>query len=660
MQTYAGLRPGDLATALETGLALASADLDQAVAIGGEGDARAILGQLDLAARHARRAYGRSAALWAVHPDREIREAANEAQVRFEAWKADAFARRDLFAVLSAVDAAGLTAAERRHLELWRATGRINGAHLDDDAAGQLKTAREQATQLAIEIAERFVAETPVMELTRDELEGLPAGLLDTLEPGSAPDTMKLRVEFATRDEVLQGVRRRDIREQFWWRLYERSRTTNLEPMQELFELRRRIAQLAGFGSWAQLRTSTAALRTVDAARGTLDDLGEPAHAAARAFRAACERAVEGQTGDDGFQPWDQYVAVAELGRGLGVDAESLRRFLPLDGVLDGLFRLSREVFGIRVEERPESLGWHEDVRTLAMIDDATGEEIGLILFDPFARDGKMASTNAFMELLESEPAGADGRRSPSVTMLVTMFPKPVDGGPVLLSTSDVDPLFHEFGHILDFTIGSRNHPPVIEDNWWGTDWAEGPAMFLGAFGITPDVLATYARDPQSGEPIPAEAVNALAAIQGLEKVPYLERYLGLGRLDLAVHGPEPDDLDEAWREAWAPNPLPQPADHFQPFNMIMAVGGYDAALYGVPYAMVIRDALLDTFAREGWLNGETGRRYVREVLVPGPFVPPQERLAAFLGGPVSADALVEGVNQALRVASEASSPIAG
>ncbi len=650
VKTYAGLQPNDLEADLEHGIGLADAAVDQAISIATTGDARAALGQLERTARHSIAAYGRSAALRTVHPDLAIREVAAEAQARFDAWQASVFARPDLFAALDAVDDAPLTPAERRHLDLWRANGRINGAHLDGAARDEMKAAQERASQLSIEISDRFVAEVPIMELTLEELDGLPAQLLDTLEPGAVPGTRRLRVEFATRDEVLTGVRRRDIRERFWWLLGERSAATNREPMRELFELRRRIAQLAGFASWAELKTSTAAMRTVETASASLEALDGPVRPAAEAFITACTAALGGRPGDDGFEPWDQYVAVAELGRGLGVDRESLRRFLPLQGVLDGLFRLSREVFGIRVEERPQALGWHEDVRTLALIDEATGEEIGLCLFDPYARDGKDASTDAYMDLLATDGPAADGLQPPGVTMLVTMVPKPAQGRPTLLSVGDVDGLFHEFGHVLDFTIGSRRWP-VMDAGWWGIDWVEGPSMSMGNWACSPEVLATFAQDPDTGESISAEVAEALAAMKGLDNLPYLERYLALGRLDLAVHGPEAVDLDEAWRRAWAPNPVPQPAEHFQPFNMIMEVSGYDGALYGVSYAMVVRDAILDAFAREGWRNGETGRRYVNEVLAPGPFVPPAERLAAFLGHELNADPLLAGAAEALDVA---------
>lgn len=654
MEPFSDIGPAEIAAALARGIAKADAELERVISAGRSGDAGEVQRRLVLTARHAQAAYGRSAALWAVHPDRQTRQAASEARERFEAWRAATFARVDLYGAIAGVDDAGLTPAERRHLQLWRDSGRIHGAHLDDTRREEMRIELERASRLAREIGDRFAAEVPVLELSLEELDGLPATLLDTLDPGSAPGTRRLRVELPTRDAVMDNVTRRDVRERFWWSLFERSIDTNLEPMRELFDTRRRIAQLAGFPSWAALRTSTASMRTVDAANSMLRSIEPPAHEATAAFVDACAAAIRLDGGAEQMRPWDVGAAIAELGRGFGVDEESLRRFLPLDAVLDGLVRLAREVFGIRVEERSETVGWNEDVRTLALVDDATNEQIGTVLFDPYARDGKMASTTAFMDLLEADPAGPDGVLPPAVTMLALTVPKPVDGGMPRLTTDDVDALFHEFGHVLDFTIGSRVSP-AFNDGWWGSDWVEGPSFSIGYWARRPEVLATYAIDPDTGESMPADAVRALETLQGLGNLPYLERYIGLGRLDLAVHGPEAMDLDEAAREAWAPIPIPKAADHFQPFNMIMAVSGYDGALYGIAYAMMIRDAILGTFAREGWLNPETGRRYIREVLAPGPFVPPLQRLEAFLGHELSSEELLAGVAQALDTAKAAS-----
>src|SRR5262249_34061835 len=197
--------------------------------------------------------------------------------------------------------------------------------------------------------------------------------------------------------------------------------------------------------------------------------------------------------------------------------------YLTLDAVVGGLFQLARDVFGVRVEALPERYGWHEDVRTLALFDDATGERVGTCLWDPFARDGKMASTNAFAAKLEADPPGPDGRPSPVLTRLVTMFPEPPADRPLSVSLEDVDTLFHEFGHVLDSTIGGRVAGP-LDESWEGTDFIEGPAYFFAAWARRAEVLATFARHPDTGEPVPAGLVAALDRVQALRDTPFPHR----------------------------------------------------------------------------------------------------------------------------------------
>jgi peptidyl-dipeptidase Dcp len=237
--------------------------------------------------------------------------------------------------------------------------------------------------------------------------------------------------------------------------------------------------------------------------------------------------------------------------------------------------------------------------------------------------------------------------------MLVTMIPRPEDGSPATLAVYEAGVLFHEFGHVLDMTIGSRR-AVALDDSWWGIDWVEGPSFFLEYWARRPEVFARFARHPETGEPAPAALVDALAIEQAIQDVPYLSRYIQLGGVDLAVHGPQDVDLDEAWRTAHAVIPLPDTARAFRPFPMSMVAGGYDAALYGVSYALAIRDDLLATVMRRGVLSPENGRRYIDQVLRPGPLVPPTDRLAAFLDHPVSSEPLVARMSRAIDAARQA------
>ena len=559
MNTYAGLRPEDLEAALGTSTALADADVDEAIASAGDGQRPRRPRPPPAAARHSIAAYGRSAALRTVHQDLAIREAAGDAQVRFDAWQASVFARRDLFAALDAADDTSLSAASDATSTSGAPTAGSTARISTSGRARALKAAQARAAQLLDRDLRTLRGRGPGHGAhARRSSTGCRPAARDARTRRRTRDAAPARRVRDPRWRCITGVRRRDVRERYWWLLGERSATTNRGADGELFEVRRRIAQLAGFASWAELRTST----VVDADRGRGDGLARrarrpgPTDRRRRSWRRV-PTAFGDRAGDAAFQPWDQFLAVAELGRGLGVDREGLRRFLPLPGVLDGLFRLSLErcsASGSR--NAPEALGWHEDVRTLVLIDDATGEELGLCLFDPYARDGKDAEHGR----VHGSPRGRCRRdRTASshrcVTMLVTMFDKPGRGSPDPAVLNDVDGLFHEFGHVLDFTIGSRGSP-VFDPAWWGHGLGGRPVPVHGLLGL----YARRARDVCAGprrraSRSPPRRCEALATLRRLDHLPYLERYLSLGRLDLAVHGPEAADLDERLVACWPPNP---------------------------------------------------------------------------------------------------------
>ena len=637
---------------LDARLALADRELDAAVEA--SGDPARVLHHLDRAARHAIAGFGRSGTLWAVHADASVREAAQVATVRYEAWRSRAFARRDLFGLLAAIDESALPGPEARHLALWRSSQRINGAHLDDAGRAELERLLGRASELAVAVSAAFTDDLPHLEVPPEALDGLASDVIARFAPGE-PGTVRVPLDYQTRDPFLAQVRDRGLRERFWRGFQDRGLATSLEPMRELLETRRQVARLAGFESWAALRTATSSVRSVGAAEAILDGMAGPSRSAAAAFIAACESVLADQLRGDTFQPWDQFAGIDAITRSIGVDREAVRPYLTVDGLTDGLYRLAREVFGIRVEQRPGGMGWHEEVRTLALIDDATGEQLGTCLWDPWDRRGKMAGTVGFMDLIEADaPApGTDAPFPPAVTMLVTMFPRAADGLPAHIGVGDAEVLFHEFGHVLDFTIGSRRSI-ALDDGWWGTDWVEGPSFSIGFWSRAPEVIATYARHPETGEPVPAALVEGLALAQAIEDVPYVARYLQLARVDLAVHGPEPVDLDEAWRQAAATTLFPDPLGEFRPYALSMIAGGYDAALYGVVYSLEIRDELLAAFARGGWLSPATGRAYIREVLQPGAFVPPVQRLEAFLGHSPTSGPLVDRLQAAIGAAREA------
>ena len=102
---------------------------------------------------------------------------------------------------------AGSMRPERRHLALWRSSQRVNGAHLDD-------TGRDAArASPGAGVRARFVDRGGIhrrpaacSSSRRADLDGLPEDVLARLEPGAVPDTVRVPVDYQTRDAFLAHV----------------------------------------------------------------------------------------------------------------------------------------------------------------------------------------------------------------------------------------------------------------------------------------------------------------------------------------------------------------------------------------------------------------------------------------------------------------------
>src|SRR4051794_40090209 len=167
MNSYATLRPDDLAHVLGEGLRAADAEIDAAIGIPGDGVA--VMDHLDRAARHALGAFGRSAALWTVHQDEAMREASGEALTRYEQWRTGVLGRPDLYSVLTGLDRGRLAAPDARRVDLWRGSARAAGAHLDDTSRSALQRLHDRVAALTVQISQAFVQDLPLLELTDEE-----------------------------------------------------------------------------------------------------------------------------------------------------------------------------------------------------------------------------------------------------------------------------------------------------------------------------------------------------------------------------------------------------------------------------------------------------------------------------------------------------------
>lgn len=546
--------------------------------------------------------------LQAVERELAPREAAHINAIYLDAGL---FARVD--AVHAARDSLGLDEEQRRlverlHLDFVRA-----GARLTGEQRARYAAIREELAELRTRFGQNVMADENAFELRLgpSDLEGLPLPFRTTLREAGRERGRDGYVVTLSRSLVqpfLAFSARRDLREQAWRGFVGRGAndgaTDNRGLIARILELRREQASLHGKTNYADHALVDSMAGTPGAALNLLKQVWAPA--VARASKEAAElQAVADADGEDfELAPWD-WRYYAERVRALRYDlADSeLRPYFELSRMVDAMFDCASRLFNLEFKPREDLHAWHPDVRTYEVIDRALGRPIGLFVQDNFARPFKRGG--AWMSALRWQSrSGPNGADLPIITNN-NNFAKGAPGQPTLLGLDDLRTLFHEFGHGLHGLLSNVTYRRLSGTNVL-RDFVELPSQLFEHWIAEPSVLKRHARHVDTGEAIPDELLERIAAAnrfnQGFESVEYTSSAL----VDLAAHSlTDYSDFDaEAFeREQLAAIGMPAAIvmRHRLPhFQHLFEGDGYAAGYYVYLWAEVLDCDAWEAFVEAG------------------------------------------------------------
>src|ERR1700733_8195425 len=212
------------------------------------------------------------------------------------------------------------------------------------------------------------------------------------------------------------------------------------------------------------------------------------------------------------------------------LDQNELKPYFELNKVLqDGVFYAANQLYGITFKERHDLPVYQPDVRVFDVFD-KDGSQLGLIYFDYFKRDNKSGGAwmNNFVQqskLLGTKP----------VIYNVANFTKPAPGQPALISFDDVTTMFHEFGHALHGFFADQNYPSLSGTNV-ARDFVEFPSQFNEHWALDPEVLAHYAVDYRTHQPMPKALADKIRKSQTFNQGYALGELLASAELDMRWH----------------------------------------------------------------------------------------------------------------------------
>lgn len=593
------------------------------------------LGALDEIADITSSLFGRTAFMGYVHPDEEIRSAGKELEEQISKWGIELAFRSDLYEAIKAFseteEASQLSGERRRFLEFSLRDFRKAGHELAPEDRARLKDLSNRLVELGVEF-ERNIAEwDDALVVTRDDLEGLPDWYGESLDAGDEEGELKITMAYPNVIPFVQNAARRDLREALMFKFNNRAREENRKILEEAVSIRQQIAELFDQGSWAHHQLDERMAENPENVMEFYDSLREPLQAAARDEIALMTELLRTDTGDESaeLQTYDwQYYDTQLRKNEYGVDPNEVAQYFPLQQVLDGMFDITSEVFGLSYE-RVEAPTWHPEVITYAISDAESGELISHFYMDLFPREGKFSHAAAFP--LVAGRRLPDGSYQRPVSAIVANVTKPSADRPSLLQHQEVETMFHEFGHILHQTL-TRAELVEFSGTSVERDFVEAPSQIMEHWTWKPDVLRRFAHHHETGEPIPDELVDQLVAAKNLNVALTKLRQMSYGVLDMNLHGLSTDrDLDRALRTAMDVSLLPFHEGTFFP-SSFGHLFGYDAGYYGYLWSEVYGDDMFSRFEAEGYTSPAVGRDYRVEILESGGTRDGMDHLVAFLG----------------------------
>ena len=410
-----------------------------------------------------------------------------------------------------------------------------------------------------------------------------------------------------------------------WNRAEHNDANDTRKTIERLAQLRAQEASLLGYPDYAAWKLDDQMARTPATAMDFLEKL-VPA-AVARARREATD--IQAQIDKSqralkqpGFklEPWDwNYYAEQVRKAKYDLDENQIKPYFELDNVLEnGVFYAANQLYGLTFKERRDLPVYQPDVRVYEVFDQ-DGKSLALFYTDYFKRDNK--GGGAWMDNFVGQSRLMDTR---PVVYNVCNFTKPAPGQPALLSFDDVITIFHEFGHALHGIFADQEYPTLSGTNT-ARDFVEFPSQFNEHWATNPKVFANYAKNYQTGEPMPEALVDKMKKAGKFNKGYDMTELVAAAMLDMNWHmlGADAPLQDADQFEAAALKKDGVDLSYVPPryrssyFQHIWG-NGYAAGYYAYLWTQMLADDAFVDFQEHGGLTRANGDRFRQMILSRG------------------------------------------
>ena len=528
------------------------------------------------------------------------------------------------------------------------------GANLPEQQKARFREINSRLSLLSIQFRENQLAETNDFELVvtdKNDLGGLPKSVLDaaaaTAKEKGYADSWVFTLQKPSLIPFITYADNRDLRRTLFEGYINRGSNgneyDNREIVNEMVNLRLERAQMLGFKNHAEYVLAENMAKTPDKVYNLIGDLMEAALPVAKEEAKTLQTMIDAEGGDFKLEPWDWWYYAEKLKKqNYDFDDEALRPYFKLENVKQGVFDVATALYGLQFVERKDIPVYHPDAVAYE-VQKEDGSTLGVLYMDFFPRESKRSG--AWMTSFRKQ-SKKDGVNIVPQIQVVCNFSKPTDDKPALLSFEEASTLFHEFGHALHGLLSDCNYT-TLSGTSVPRDFVELPSQIMENWASSPEVLATYARHYQTGDPIPSELLEKMEKAQYFNQGFTVVEFMSAALLDMDWHTiTEKNEMDVMEFENASLEKMgmiPEIVVRYRsPYFAHIFAGGYSAGYYSYAWAEVLDADAFEAFKENGIFDKATADAFRENILSKGGTDDPMKMYIRFRGQEPTTDAMLK------------------
>ncbi len=506
-----------------------------------------------------------------------------------------------------------------------------NGLALQEEKREQVKEVKNRIADLSLRFSANIAAVQDELVVNEEEVKGLPE---DYLEMRKTEDGLyRIDLSYPSFHPFMKYSESGEARKNLYIKFKNRASEVNLPILQELLRERGKLAALLGYMTYADWEIEDRMAKTAGAVWDFENSLAGKVQQKARFDLDELLEAKKlylDSEGEKMIQAWESaFYSNRVLKSKYNVDQEKVKEYFVLENVLNGLFEISERLFGLKFEKAIDAPVWHPEVTPYHVHQD--GRLWGYFYLDLHPRPKKYNHAACFSLV--------NGKRYPGDEQLATAalicnFPKSTETMPSLLPHSDVETLFHEFGHLLHHLLSETD---LSGQSGISTahDFVEVPSQLFENWAWDFDALSLFARHHKTGEYLPRELFTKMLAARNLGSGIHTLQQIFYGLLDMTLHNRfDPNgkttttEIVRKLQNSITPFPFLEGTYMEASFDHLT---GYAAGYYGYLWAKVFAEDIFSIFRQTGVFNRPAGIKLKNSLLSKGSTLEEKVMLLNFL-----------------------------